>query len=114
MSRDDFEEVLGAMARAELIRFADAVFEKQGKQIPYRTVSLTPAGRATDQTTPVLFVMKDAGRPVSSANARRNPVSLTLPQTPPVEPNRGRQEHERLVPSQRKRLALNRLYVPGA
>ena len=71
MSRDNFEEVLGAMARAELIKFADAVFEKQGKQIPYRTVSLTPAGRATDQTTPVLFVMKDAGRPVSKRKRQK-------------------------------------------
>ena len=44
MSRDDFEEVLGAMARAELLSFADAVFETQGKRIPYRTVTLLPAG----------------------------------------------------------------------
>ena len=65
ISRDNFEEVLGAMARAELLSFADAVFEKDGKQIPYRTVSLTTAGRATNETTPVLFVMKDAARPAS-------------------------------------------------
>jgi DNA topoisomerase III len=65
ISRDSFEEILGAMARAELLSFADAVFEKEGKQIPYRTVSLTPAGRATHETTPVLFIMKDAARPVS-------------------------------------------------
>jgi hypothetical protein len=63
ISRDNFEEVLGAMARAELLTFADAVFEKQGKQIPYRTVNLTPAGRAANQTTSVLFVMKDAQDP---------------------------------------------------
>jgi DNA topoisomerase-3 len=65
ISRDNFEEILGAMARVELLSFADAVFEKDGKQIPYRTVSLTPAGRATNETTPLLFVMKDAARPVS-------------------------------------------------
>jgi DNA topoisomerase-3 len=65
ISRDNFEEILGAMARADLLSFADAVFEKEGKQIPYRTVSLTPAGRATTETTPVPFVMKDASRPVS-------------------------------------------------
>jgi DNA topoisomerase III len=65
ISRDNFEEILGAMARAELLCIADAVFEKDGKQIPYRTVSLTPAGRATNETTPLLFVMKDAARPVS-------------------------------------------------
>ena len=65
ISRDNFEEILGAMARAGLLSFADAVFEKEGKQIPYRTVSLTSAGRATNETTPVLFVMKDAARSVS-------------------------------------------------
>jgi DNA topoisomerase-3 len=65
ISRDNFEEILGAMARAELLSFADAVFEMEGKQIPYRTVSLTPSGRATNETTPVLFVMKEAARPAS-------------------------------------------------
>jgi DNA topoisomerase-3 len=49
ISRDIFEEVLGAMARAELLSLADAVFEKDGKQIPYRSVSLTASGRATNQ-----------------------------------------------------------------
>jgi superfamily II DNA helicase RecQ len=65
ISRDNFEEILGAMARAGLLIFADAVFEKDGKQIPYRTVSLTPAGRTSNETTPVVFVMKEAARPVS-------------------------------------------------
>jgi DNA topoisomerase III len=72
ISRDNFEEVLGAMARAELLTFADAVFEKQGKQIPYRTVSLTPAGRAVDESVPVLFVMKDAARPVPKRKRKKN------------------------------------------
>jgi DNA topoisomerase-3 len=81
ISRDNFEEILGAMARAELLSFADAVFEKDGKQIPYRTVSLTPAGRATDETTPVQFVMKDAARPALKRKPlkklRKSKVSLT-------------------------------------
>jgi superfamily II DNA helicase RecQ len=71
ISRDNFEEVLGGMARAGLLTFADAIFEKQGKQIPYRTVSLTPAGRAVDQTTPVLFVMKDTSRPVPTRKRKK-------------------------------------------
>jgi len=72
ISRDNFEEVLGAMARAELLTFADAVFEKQGKQIPYRTVRLTPAGRAVDESVPVLFAMKDAARPVPKRKRKKN------------------------------------------
>ena len=60
MGRDSFEEVLGAMARAGLVRLADAVFEKDGKQIPYRKASLTPLGHSIDEQTPVEFVMKVA------------------------------------------------------
>src|SRR5262249_23537965 len=59
MSRDRFEEVLGAMARAGLVRLADTMFEKDGKQIPYRKVSLTRAGHSLDQTAPIEFIMKD-------------------------------------------------------
>ena len=59
MSRDAFEEVLGAMARAGLVRFSDAVFEKDGKQIPYRQVSLTRAAHAVDEQTPIGFIIKD-------------------------------------------------------
>jgi superfamily II DNA helicase RecQ len=41
MSRDGFEEVLGAMPRGGIVRLSDAVFEKNGKAIPYRKVALT-------------------------------------------------------------------------
>jgi len=49
MGRTAFEEVLGAMARAGLVRFTDAVFEKAWRSIPYRKVSLTPAADAIDE-----------------------------------------------------------------
>jgi superfamily II DNA helicase RecQ len=59
MSRDGFEEVLGAMARAGLVRVSDAVFDKDGKQIPYRKASLTRVGYSVDEKTPIEFVMKE-------------------------------------------------------
>jgi len=40
MTRDAFEELLGAMARAGLVRLTGEVFEKDGKSIPYRKASL--------------------------------------------------------------------------
>jgi superfamily II DNA helicase RecQ len=40
MTRDAFEELLGAMARAGLVRLASEVFEKDGKSIAYRKASL--------------------------------------------------------------------------
>ncbi|HTV53454.1 MAG TPA: ATP-dependent DNA helicase RecQ, partial [Terriglobia bacterium] len=72
MSRDAFEEVLGSMARAGLVNLADAVFEKEGKQIPYRKASLTRAGYALDENTPVDLAMKEKALP--SAQHKRNPI----------------------------------------
>jgi len=92
ISRDNFEEILGAMARAGLLSFADAVFEKEGKQIPYRTVCLTQAGRVTNETTPVLFVMKDAARSASkrkvlkkSRKSKGSPAAIARTQSGKTE-----------------------------
>jgi DNA topoisomerase III len=70
LSRDTFEEVLGAMARAGLVRLVDAVFEKDGKQIPYRKASLTRAAYSVDEATPIAFIMKDTA-PASTKRKRR-------------------------------------------
>ena len=59
MSRDDFEDLLGGMARAGIVRLEDAVFEKDGRQIPYRTARLTRAGTELDGRTALELVMKD-------------------------------------------------------
>jgi superfamily II DNA helicase RecQ len=90
MSRDDFEEVLGAMARAELLAFADAVFEKQGKKIPYRTVSILPAGLNFDEQQAASFVMRDAATPAASskrsksrANAAQGKLAKSAPASAP-------------------------------
>ncbi len=81
ISRDAFENVLGAMARAGLARLSDAVFEKDGRQIPYRTVRLTPAGRAADEITPDEFIMKQAAAP--AARKRKKAAAAK------VKPSRG-------------------------
>jgi superfamily II DNA helicase RecQ len=79
ISRDAFEEVLGAMARGGLARLSDAVFEKDGRQIPYRTVSLTPAGRAVDKSTPVEFIMKATGAPLATRKRKKKAAVKTAP-----------------------------------
>ncbi|HZQ55611.1 MAG TPA: DNA topoisomerase 3 [Bryobacteraceae bacterium] len=58
VTRDDFEEILGALARKGLVQLAEAVFEKEGKQIPYHTARLTRAGFELDQGAPVDFVLR--------------------------------------------------------
>ncbi len=62
MSRNDFEQVLGAMARAGLLTLAEASFEKDGKQVSYRKATLTAEGSRLEETIPVQFVMKDTAR----------------------------------------------------
>jgi RecQ family ATP-dependent DNA helicase len=93
MSRDGFEEVLGAMARGGIVRLSDAVFEKNGKSIPYRKVGLTRAGYAVDGTTPVEFIMKDTlsastqrpgkKKPTGSVTSKRTPSAETIAQPRP-------------------------------
>ena len=46
MSRDDFEAVLDALARARLIAIEDAEYEKDGEVRRYRKVSLSEMGRS--------------------------------------------------------------------
>jgi DNA topoisomerase-3 len=81
MSRDDFEEVLGAMARADLIAFTDSVFEKQGKRIPYRSVSILPG--ATNFHESQALVMRDAAAPGGAAkrSKKRSPDATVVAQT---------------------------------
>jgi superfamily II DNA helicase RecQ len=79
MSRDDFEEVLGAMARAELLAFADAVFEKQGKRIPYRTVSILPAGLNFNESLTTAFIMRDAVAAVASPKRGKKGAAVATP-----------------------------------
>jgi RecQ family ATP-dependent DNA helicase len=59
MRRDEFENLLGAMARAGILQMEDAVFEKNGRQIPYRTARLTPAGQDWDDAGTVKLLMKE-------------------------------------------------------
>ena len=49
LTRNEFEDVLGGLARAGLVQLIDATFEKNGKQIPYRKAALTREGEATSR-----------------------------------------------------------------
>jgi superfamily II DNA helicase RecQ len=90
LSRDDFEEVLGAMARAELLAFTDAVFETQGKRIPYRNVSLLPAGVNFNEEQTHTFVMRDAAacgtsQKRATAKSAKKRVAAAASPEPPAE-----------------------------
>ena len=99
MTRNDFEQVLGAMARAGLLLLTDEVFEKNGKQIPYRTARLTPAGYAVNEKTAANFVMKETEpapekrkkkkKPPASEGQKRAPRPATVTGQEPVANAKG-------------------------
>jgi DNA topoisomerase-3 len=80
MSRDAFEEVLGAGARAGVLQLSDESFLKDGKQIPYRKASLTRAGQSVDETMPVEFTMKDMA-PLSGKRKRKKTSAASVGRT---------------------------------
>ena len=72
IARRDFEDILGALSRAGLTQFEDKVFEKDGKQIPYRMVSLTRAGLEAAAAGDAEFLMKtEVGEAGKKARGKR-------------------------------------------
>jgi ATP-dependent DNA helicase RecQ len=59
LDRDDFEGLIGAMLRAGLIAVEEAEFEKDGKIIPFRKISLTDAGLNVRATTGLNLLFSD-------------------------------------------------------
>jgi RecQ family ATP-dependent DNA helicase len=78
MSRDQFEELLSAMVRSGLIAIEDAEFEKDGRVIPFRKISLTEAGSALRSTTPLDLLISDGV--VKEFGARPEPPAPTKKQ----------------------------------
>jgi ATP-dependent DNA helicase RecQ len=77
MTRDEFEELLNAMKRAGLVEVESAEFEKDGKVIPYRRISLTGAGLAARPAMPLPLLISDgvveefAGAPAASGRRKK-------------------------------------------
>lgn len=59
LERDEFDELTGAMMRLGLIEMEDATFEKDGKIIPFRKISMTNAGFDVRDTTPLNLLLSD-------------------------------------------------------
>ena len=82
LDRDGFEQVLAAMARAGLLLFEQAVFEKDGKKIPYRTVRLTQDGEEVDLSTPLGLTLRQSGieaRPRKTTRGARKETPQPAP-----------------------------------
>jgi superfamily II DNA helicase RecQ len=60
LTRGDFEEILGALARSGFVRLTEATFEKDGKTIPFRKAALTRASQELKDAAELDFRMKSA------------------------------------------------------
>jgi DNA topoisomerase-3 len=96
LSRDDFEEVLGALARGGWVELADAVFEKDGKKIPYRTVRLTQVGRAREEGERLELMVKEA----AAKGVRRRRGKVVAKRA--ARPARGEEQERVRKPRERK------------
>jgi len=114
MERDEFEGLIGAMLRAGLVEVEDAEFEKDGKVIPYRKISLSDAGHDVRANTPLSLLFSDgiveefggarphAGKktapPRRTSAAQKRVSSATQPQSavmPTAAPVRRKTEEKR-------------------
>ncbi len=92
VSRNDFEDLLAAMARMGLVELENAEFEADGRTIPYRKISLTMKAELRDGIEDIHLVMnnrlsprrKERKRSVqkSPAPARKSEASHPRPDAP--------------------------------
>ncbi|HEY3454949.1 MAG TPA: ATP-dependent DNA helicase RecQ [Bryobacteraceae bacterium] len=76
LSRNEFEEVLGAMARSGLLQLVESVFEAEGRSIPYKSVRLTRAGSSNEGAAALEVLIKDTGEPVSGKRRAKGKKSV--------------------------------------
>jgi ATP-dependent DNA helicase RecQ len=81
LDRNDFEELFAVMLRAGLIEIEEAEFEKDGKVIPFRKISLTDPGRDVRANTPLNLLFSDGIVEAfgASATAKENKKSRRAP-----------------------------------
>ena len=83
LTRDEFEEVLAALARVGIVHLTDAVFEKDGKSIPYRKVSLSRDGQELSDEAEIAFTLKEM---LSPATRRRKTAAKSKKKGKPAKP----------------------------
>ncbi len=81
--RDEFEELLSAMARAGYLVLAEGVFEKDGKQIRYRTARLTREGEEIDPAQPLELQMRESEREQRITKRAPRAAKQMRPAAPP-------------------------------
>jgi DNA topoisomerase-3 len=78
MDRGAFEELIGSMARAGLISLVDSVFEKDGKQIPFRLASLAGYGERVDADASFELKIRETAAPFVDRSGKKSRKKRSL------------------------------------
>jgi superfamily II DNA helicase RecQ len=87
LRRNDFDEVLGALAAAGLVRIEEASFEKDGKPVNYRKAALTRDGDDFVEGAPLDLSLRERatrdaprkrGKPAAARESKQPPPKLTV------------------------------------
>ncbi len=85
LTRDDLEEVIAGLARSGLLCVTESVFEKDGRSIPYRKASLTPAAGRLEEEWPKVDLQVKAAVLAASGRKRKKKGKKAA-----AKPERGR------------------------
>ncbi len=87
VSRDEFEAVLGALARTGLVGLSESSFEKDGKTIPFIKVHATAEGRRCEEDSLAgLQMKKEIEKTRKRAGKKRPSKSAPPPNQPRKHP----------------------------
>jgi DNA topoisomerase-3 len=78
-ARDNFEQVLGSLAQSGFVVLSEEVFEKDGKQIPYRSVQLTKGGYEARPDDLLSLRMKNSSTRTAAKRGTRNGAPAKRP-----------------------------------
>jgi DNA topoisomerase-3 len=101
LSRNDHEELIGALVRAEMVLEQHASFEKDGRVIEYKRVMLTPEGRQAKNLDGVLIVAE----PDDVDSTAPAPAQRTARSRKPGKSKRKKQAQLSMDPEEAQRAA---------
>ncbi|MEM7015800.1 MAG: DNA topoisomerase 3 [Pseudomonadota bacterium] len=85
LERRDFEQLLNALNRAGLVNVNETSFQKDGKDIQYRRVSLTRDGQKVDNKALADIELSDAPTGSKRQSKRKKKAAVDANATPPPE-----------------------------
>ncbi len=81
LSRNHFDDVLGALAAAGYVRIEDASFEKDGRPVNYRKAALTREGEDFSEGAPLELNLRERAAPAKRKRLRKDTAAESAPRT---------------------------------